>query len=250
MTDDDATGAGVAPRRRVRFAAVHQRWASVAFVHWRYETSDLRQLAPRGTEIAERNGSAWVSMVLFRAERTRGPLPFGPSLPPFGETNLRTYLRLADGREAIWFLSLEARSVATCVGGRAGYGVPYHRSTARVEAVGGGWRYAARRPRTGIGHDLTIVPRADATRATGDLDVWLTGRWRAHTEHLGTSFEVMVEHPPWALRPAVVETLDENLLAAVGLSRPPAPSVVHVGDDVDIRLGLPGKARSGRGPVG
>ena len=86
--NDDPTGAGAEPRQRVRFAAVHQRWAAVAFVNWRYETNDLRRLAPRGTEIAERDGSAWVSMVLFRADRTRGPLAFGPCLPPFGETNL------------------------------------------------------------------------------------------------------------------------------------------------------------------
>ena len=60
----------------------------------------------------------------------------------------------------------------------------------------------------------------------------------------------MVEHPPWVLRPAIVGAFVENLLAAVGLSRPPAPSLVHVGEDVDIRLGLPRKPSSGRDRVG
>jgi hypothetical protein len=223
---------------------VRQTWASVAFVHWRFDATSLRPLIPHGTDVAERDGSAWVSLVLFCANDTRGPLPWGPSLPPFGETNLRTYLRLADGREAIWFLSIEASSALTSFGGRVGYGAPYHRADTTVTGAegGDGWRYRSRRPATGIGHDLTVIP-ASRGPAPG-VDDWLTGRWRALTVNRGVLLEAMVEHEPWSLRPAVVGAIEEDLLATVGLARPPEATLAHLGDDVHVRLGPPVPARA------
>jgi uncharacterized protein len=200
----------------------------------------LVPLLPSALEVATADGSAWVSLVLFEVRDARPPLLPAPTLPPFAETNLRTYVRLPDGREAIWFFSLDARSVTTVAGGRFVYGVPYHRAIGSVDAVGPTLRHRSRRRVGGIGHDLTVrvgesLPDAERT----ELVDWLTGRWRAVSVHLGLLLETIVDHEPWPLRSGELTSLSEDLLAGAGLRRPSGPPLVHCADAVHARLSVP-----------
>jgi uncharacterized protein YqjF (DUF2071 family) len=237
---NDPTGAGRAPQRHVRLPVLRQTWSAVAFLHWRFDRTALLPLVPDAVDVAEADGSAWVSMVLFLTTGSRPPIPGAPPLPPFAETNLRTYLRTPDGREAIWFLSVEAASTLTSAGGNLVYGVPYHRADASVEVAPSSVRYRSTRVAEPVGHDIEVATRAHFTSdERTELDDWLTGRWRALSTNGGVPLETMVEHEPWTLRHASVERLEENVLASVGLTRPEAPDVVHTADDVEVRLGPP-----------
>ena len=239
-TSPDPTGAGREPGSRVRLPVLLQTWASVAFVHWRVDRQALLPLVPDELEIAERDGSAWVSLVLFCASDTRPPLPGSPTLPPFAETNLRTYVRTEDGREGIWFLSLEAASSVTAAGGSAVYGVPYHLADATVEIAADTRRYRSRRTDGRAGHDLTVRagPWFTSDERT-DLDDWLTGRWRAFSTNAGVLLQVHVEHEAWPLRHATLVDLEEDVLASVGLTRPATAPLVHASEEVHVRLGPP-----------
>ena len=236
---DDPTGAGREPQHHVRLPALRQTWSAVSFVHWRVDRRQLAPLVPAGLEVAERDGSPWVSLVLFCASDTRGPVPT-PALPPFAETNLRTYVRTADGREAIWFLALEAASAVTTTGGSAVYGVPYHHAEASVEVRPDSIRYVSKRTGDDVGHDIELRTGAWYTSdERRPLDEWLTGRWRAVSTNAGVLLETFVEHEPWPLRHGAVLHLAENVLASVGVAPESPPALVHVADEVHVRLSLP-----------
>jgi hypothetical protein len=70
-------------------------------------------------------GSAWVSIAPFQVEHFRVlGLPVPPPASGFSETNVRTYVRAPDGRDGLWFLSLDVSSVVN-VGGGGSLGLPY-----------------------------------------------------------------------------------------------------------------------------
>ena len=53
------------------------------------------------------------------------------------ETNLRTYVRGADGLDGLWSLTIDAGSAAVSVALRAAVGAPYHHADMSVENHGG-----------------------------------------------------------------------------------------------------------------
>ena len=230
---------GQQPEEEVQNPASRQRWHAMTFLHWRYEPDDVGPLLPAGLAADTHDGSAWVSLTPFLMKDFRlGPLPAVPGVSTFPETNLRTYVRSPDGRDGLWFFSLEADSVATVVGASSLYGVPYEFADMNVEQ-GQVVRYrSSRREKPEIGHDISVRPAAPC-QSPSELDHWLTGRWRAYSTIAGRLVTVAVQHQPWPLWDAEVVTLRETLLAAAGLPEPPEEPVVQYSPGVDVRLGVP-----------
>jgi uncharacterized protein YqjF (DUF2071 family) len=138
---------GPVPEHRVRWPVVRQRWLTMTFVHWAYDPSVVQRLLPDGLEVETYDGAAWVSLTPFMMRDFRPPhLPAVPGLSHFPETNLRTYVRGPGGGDGLWFLSLEADSLATVVGARAGYWVPYHWASMAVEGESPVRYISGRRP--------------------------------------------------------------------------------------------------------
>jgi uncharacterized protein YqjF (DUF2071 family) len=86
-------------------------------------------------------------------------------LTTFPETNLRTYVRGPDGRDGLWFLSVEAASAAMSLIIRAGTGAPYHRGDLSVTEHGAMLAYAGRRRGGEPAYLLRIRPGALARRS-------------------------------------------------------------------------------------
>jgi uncharacterized protein YqjF (DUF2071 family) len=228
------------PDARVRVPMLHQRWDENAFLHWSYEPSLIRPLVPPVFDLDVYDGRAWVGLVLFRD--TTGP-PWARSQPlgwAFPEINVRTYVRGPDGRKGVWFMSLDVASGATALGGVA-LGLPYRWSRMAIVTDTSRADYLCRRhvPSRHTSSRV-VIDIADAPAVDGDLDRFLTARFRLFgTGPLG-AFEVPIEHPPWTLasgRPIVV---DDRLCAAAGVPvAVAAPPLVHVGASVDVRVGWP-----------
>jgi uncharacterized protein YqjF (DUF2071 family) len=242
------------PEERVRCPTVHQDWRDVTFLHWRYEPDVVKTLLPEGLEPHVRDGVTWVGLTPFRVERFRLPLsPPVPRISSFPETNVRVYVLGPTGRDGIWFLTLEADSLITTVAARTGYGVAYRWAEMTVESLDGRVRYLSRGrgQRRSVGHDIEVAPGVPlGADEVGELDHWLTGRWRGWARVAGRLVEVPVQHEPWPLWRADVLKLEETVLAGVGLPEPEEPPVVHYSPGVDASLGLPRlrSSTSGRGP--
>lgn len=228
-------------------------WVTQPFVHWAFDVADVQRLLPPGLTADEYDGRAWVSLTPFvmAAVRPPGVPAAGPVrwLATFPETNLRTYVRGPDGRDGLWFLSIEVSSAAMALVTRGLIGAPYHLGDLSVTEGEGVFGFAGTRRGGRPAYRLRVRP-GEPLRPT-ERDVWLTSRWRAYTRRFGTLLETPVEHEPWPLRTAVIDELDETLTAAAGLPRPPEEPLAHYSPGVEgVRIAPPrlaGPHRRGRG---
>lgn len=221
---------------RVRLPAVRAGWLTQTFVHWAYPPEAVGALLPEGLTVDEYDGAAWVGLTPFVMAdlRPHGVPAALPGLPTFAETNLRTYVRHRDGRDGLWFLSIEVAS-PLMLAARV-IGAPYHPGTLSVSDEGDTVAYAGSRGTGGPSYRLVVRP-GDPIEPT-ERDVWLTSRWRAYTRSLGLLWETPVEHEPWPLAGAAADVVEETLTTAAGLSPPEGEPLVHFSQGVrDVRLG-------------
>ncbi|GAA3389841.1 DUF2071 domain-containing protein [Streptomyces roseoviridis] len=224
--------------QRVRVPALRCSWVTQCFLHWPYPPESVRRLLPHGLEPDEYAGAAWVGLTPFVMTDVRPhPLPAVPGLPRFAETNLRTYVRHSGGRRGLWFFSLDVTNPLLL--GAQTVGAPYRLARLHVAQEGHRVKYAGRRRGADVSYHL-VIRRGESPTQRTDLDVWLTSRWRAYTRRLGMLWEIPVEHEPWPLAGATVESLAENLRNAAGLPPCAARPLVHYSPGVrDVRLGFP-----------
>ena len=230
--------AGQVPEETVEAPVAQQGWKAMTFLHWAFEPAEVKALLPDEFEVDTWDDTAWVSITPFLMTDFRlASLPAIGRLSTFPETNVRTYVRGPDGRDGLWFFSLEADSLPTVVGASTVYGVPYQWADMTVDE-GETVRYRSRR-RAGqpVGHDITVEV-GPPCQDVAEMDHWLTGRWRAYTRVGGRPGVVPVQHQPWPLCEATVVELEESLLAAAGLPQPAEPPRVQYSPGVDVRLGL------------
>src|SRR5205085_9724578 len=135
---------------------IRQTWHSMAFLHWRVASEDLRNLLPAEVTVDEQDG---------------------------------------DGADGIWFFTLEVDSALTVAVVRPMMGVPYRWATMCIDTSPETVRYRSRRRSrvSGPGHE--IVVRHEPKPATPDaLDDFLTGRWRGYSRPLGRLVATPVQH--------------------------------------------------------
>jgi uncharacterized protein YqjF (DUF2071 family) len=245
---------GVTAEQHVSVPLLRASWRTVTFVHWFVEPDRIQALLPDRLTVDVYDGTAWVGLTPFVMADMRPPgvpdLPSVPSLPRLKkwarvadvsstpETNLRTYVRGPDGRRGLWFLTIDAGSAAFAAAARAAVGAPYHHADMSVETHGDTVTYTG--SRSGAPESYRIEVRPGEKIAPTDLETWLTSRWRAYTVHLGRLLVTPVEHEPWPLRAAALESGEQNLTDSVGLHGLSDPPLVHFSDGVqNVRLGRP-----------
>jgi uncharacterized protein len=208
----------LSPDQRAWPPVLKAGWLQQTFLHWPFRPADVQVLLPPGLLVDEYDGMAWVSLTPFLMASVR---PAGVAMEPrvstFPETNLRTYVRRPDGRDGIWFLTLEVGSAAM-LAARCTVGAPYHLGDLSVSQHRGALIYAG--TRRGGAPSYHLVMRPGDPIPPSDRDIWLTGRWRAYTRRFGILFETPVEHEPWPLAAGVVEELTETFVTATGLPAP------------------------------
>lgn len=208
-----------------------QRWRSVAFVHWPVDPDRISDLLPSGLMVDVYDAAAWLTLTPFAVEGSRPPVvPPIPVLSNFLESNVRTYVVGPDGRDGLWFFTLETNSLSTAVAARTALGVPYRWATMGLSRVGNSVTYSSRRRLADPAphHRTTVATQSHVRLADDALAAWLTGRWRAWTRLAGRLLAVPVEHEPWAVSDATLVNHDDTLLASLGLPQPLEEPIVHV----------------------
>jgi uncharacterized protein len=228
------------------------RWSDLTYLHWDVDPDEVARLLPTGLEPDVIEGRAWVGLVPFRMEGIRLAVPGTTGLPlpwsSFPETNVRTYVRGPDGGRGVHFHSLDVPSLAPTAVARLGFRLPYCTSRMTIGHRDGSTGYLARRrwPTPEGGRPVTsrVVVAIGAPippeRMTA-LDVALPAQWALYTEHpTGGLLRLEVHHPPWRLREARVEVLDDGLVAAAGYrDMDRAPVHVRAAEPVDVLVGPP-----------
>ncbi|MET7906321.1 DUF2071 domain-containing protein [Streptomyces sp. NPDC005355] len=248
MGGDSRSVVAYGAEQRVRIPALRAGWLTQAFVHWPFRPDQIQALLPEGLVVDDYEGAAWVSLTPFVMADVRPPgIPAAmPGLPTFAETNLRTYVRRPDGRDGLWFLSIEV-ACPLMVGARA-VGAPYNQGRLSVSPTKDSLSYVG--SRWGGGPSYRLVVRPGEPMTPTDRDIWLTSRWRAYTRRLGVLWETPVEHEPWPLSDATVDVLEETLTTAAGLPPPLADPVAHFSPGVrHVRLGVSRPLRPSSAPA-
>ena len=226
--------ASAEPTQRV-LPLIHQRWRNLTFLHWAVAADVVQRFLPARLTADTFDGSAWVTLTPFSTTCSFAGIPL-PGERRFPETNVRTYVRGPDGRDGLWFFSLDVTNRTNVVLGR-GIGLPYHVGDMGVTSDGA-WHYEGRRAKHHQArYDIRVEP-GFAIEQT-QRDVFLTGRWSAYVEFAGRIVRYDVAHEPWPLHDATVVTLDETMLAAAGIQRLGDP-IVQFTPGVDAKL-APGR---------
>lgn len=220
-----------------------QNWTHLTFLHWPYAESELRPFVPSGLELDTFGGAAWIGLTPFIVEGLR--LPFLAALPwisRFPEMNVRTYVRGPEGERGIWFFTLEADRLAAVLGARLVYALPYRWAEMRVNFGEPGLEYRSvrhlGRGSSEAGQMHMVLEIGESIEPT-DLDVFLTARFRLYTVLAGRLAFAQVEHEPWPLQGARLQSMKENVITASGLPEPKGQPLVHYSTGVHARIGRP-----------
>ncbi len=231
-----------APLGGVRRAVFTQGWAQLAYVHWRYDPALLEPFLPHGVRPDIVDGSAWVGLIPFTMQRIGilGVRPL-PGVSSFLETNIRTYGVGPDGRRSVVFLTLEASRLLPVLAARVSYRLPYAWAAMTMRREGDTVSYAStRRWPNDRGATSQLTVRLGEPVLADAVDDALTARWGLHSRwYGGRTVWVPVDHEPWPLRAARLESVDDGLFHAVGLAPPRGEPRVLWSEGVHVRIGRP-----------
>jgi uncharacterized protein YqjF (DUF2071 family) len=101
--------------------------------------------------------------------------------------------------------------------------------------------YESRLRRAGRRPGSRVVVRVGPVRPSTPLDTFLTARWGLHVRWWGRTTYIPNRHGRWPLREAEVVTLEDDLLASVGLGELAGRTPDHVAfsEGVHTEFGLP-----------
>ncbi len=220
-------------------AVMYQRWRTLLFLHWEVPADALARLLPEGLTLDTYEGRAFVGLVPFtmRGVRPAGLPPFAP-LSNFHETNVRTYVHREGKDPGVWFFSLDAASRIAVWLARAWFKLPYHFARMELKRQGPWVEYRSERrwPAPLPGRcAVRCKPQGEASASTpGSLQHFLVERYFLYTQHGGALWRGQVHHAPYQVQGAEVEGLEEDLLAAAGIQRPPGAPMAHFSQGVDV----------------
>jgi uncharacterized protein len=107
---------GAQPEERVTTPLLLQKWRDVVFVHWPVAPESLVDMLPAGLSVDTFDGQAWLTLTPLRVEGSRPPLvPPLRGVSNFVENNVRSYVVGPDGRDGLWFFTLETNSLSTVI---------------------------------------------------------------------------------------------------------------------------------------
>ena len=230
-------------RRPVMF----QSWRSLLFLHWALPPDAVRPLLPTGLDLDLFEGRAYVGLVPFTMRDVRpAGLPTTPWLSNFHETNVRTYVHSGGRDPGVWFFSLDAANPLAVILARSLFHLAYHNARMSLKIVTEGdssqtLTYSSIRlwpgPLPATSTIQARVPRESlAPAAVGTLDHFLIERYLLYTTRRGQLIRGQVHHVPYPVQSAGLMSLDESLLAAVGLTRPDTQPLVHYSPGVDVKI--------------
>ncbi len=228
---------------------MNQSWCDLTFLHWAVTPETVAHWMPPGVRPDTLDGVTYVGLIPFRM--VDAGIGRGPGVPWFGsflETNVRLYSVDETGRRGIVFLSLDADRSAVVLGARAAFGLPYRWARMRYRASADVHSYDAQLRRPGKRIESHIVVRAGARRQSTELDNFLSSRWGLHVRWWGKTLYVPNHHEAWPVHDAEVLTMDDALMASVGLPLLAARAPDHVAFSPGVRteFGFPGNAATPR----
>jgi uncharacterized protein len=216
--------------------AMAQTWTDVLFLHWPAAPAIVKRLLPRGLRLDTIEDTAWIGITAFRVTgaRLRGA-PAVPAVSDFAEVNVRTYVTV-DDKPGVFFLSLDAASAISLLGGRAWYALPYFFANATIRRRAGAVDFSSVRQQSGAPAATFVVKYRSAgpvPTPRRDLVRWFTERYCVYTFDGVRLARAEIHHEPWPVQWAEAVIKRNTLIAAVGVPVATQPAIVHYAAGVE-----------------
>ena len=214
-----------------------QNWRELLFLHWKYPSSVLQSLVPKGLFIDTFQDEAYIGIVPFLMRDVK-PIFFG-SLggSNFCELNLRTYVYDENGIPGVWFFSLDANHWLSVQMATIFFHLPYHYSTMSAQKSNDFIDYFCSR-----GEGETTVFSYKQTKTLGKavpetLEFFLIERYLLYAANSsGKIYKGRIHHKPYELSEVVVKTWDESVLTWNGIAKTGrAPDHLIFSKGVDVQ---------------
>jgi uncharacterized protein len=180
---------------------IKQNVRNVLFLHWPVAVGKLESLLPSELELDLYEGSAWIGIILFKAEATRGRfLPPIPGTASFLEMNVRTYVKCR-GRSGVYFFSLNANSRQVVQVASIGSFMPYRLAQMTAGKKGSQFFFKSKLALGKAGEEelkLSYQPMAEYP-PDARFGQWLTERYCLWTKPKNTLLRLEIQHTPWEL---------------------------------------------------
>jgi uncharacterized protein YqjF (DUF2071 family) len=233
-------------------------WRYLALLNYRVDPKLLAEYVPVGTELDDRQGHTYISLVGFHFLNTR---IFGIPVPlhqAFEEVNLRVYVRRRAGaelRRGVRFIKeiVPVRAVSTIA--RLTYNEPYETREMRhrIESPHGSSaimaEYSWRQKRAWSRLMVTGAGAAEYP-SPGSEEEFITNRpWGYGAQRNRSTIEYRVEHTRWRVWQAESHLLESDPTELYGpalgkvLERPPTSAFLADGSPVKVHL--PARLKSG-----
>lgn len=229
------------------FPVMYQNWGKLLFMHWRIEEKLLRRLIPHALQIDSFDGSAWIGVIPFTMWGIRASfLPPIPGTSAFHELNVRTYVSL-NGEPGVWFFSLDAANRLAVWAARTFYSLPYFNAQMALKQDGSTIQYSSTRDdeRGAAAHlrtSWTIGERLPQS-APRSLEFFLTERYCLYTKRKDNILRARIQHEPWQLRAAKLNSLESTMIECHGLPGPEGDPVLHYSEEQKVSIWLPQRCR-------
>ena len=176
-----------------------QKWEDLLFIHLPIKKEAVKAHIPRELELDTFDGTAWISIVVFRVGHLRLKyLPTVPFFRSFLEMNIRTYVKRANV-SGVYFFSLDANHLPAVVGARL-FSLPYYFAGITLEKSLESIRFASRRDRN-TEFTCHYKPLKDQfVPESESLDEWLMERYQLWTFLHDRLVWGEIHHPPWILQ--------------------------------------------------
>jgi uncharacterized protein len=222
---------------------MYQKWRDLLFLHWPLDAAQVQASLPPGLTVDCFAGQAWLGLVPFRMRAIRPRfLPAIPYFSNFLETNVRTYVRDAQGRPGVWFYSLDANRQLAVWAARRFFSLPYFSARMQCGFEADGWiDYRSARRQGGPPSRFRYRAQGPGRLAEiGSLEHFLIERYRLYARQARQQILLTgeVEHAPYPLHDAELNDFDPGLLALAGfpdVQGPPAHALFSPGVDVRVR---------------
>lgn len=218
---------------------MHQRWAKLIFLHWRWDAAEIQRTLPSGLFVDTFQGDAWLAIVPFymRGIRPRFCPPV-PGISDFLELNVRTYVHDEQGRPGVWFYSLDCNQPLAVWTARTFFHLPYQH--ARMEAtMADGWIDYTCHRRGEPSPSRCRYQLSDETHTAepGTLEFFLAERYLLLANTSRGIRCGQVHHTPYPLAAAKLDAWDVKPLLQAGFSDPWRPPDHVIGSPgVDVRV--------------
>jgi uncharacterized protein YqjF (DUF2071 family) len=211
------------------------RWDSATFVHFELEPTEVQPLLPAPLRVDAFDGAGWAGLALLEVRHAGGGRRGWP-LARFGMAEVRVPVRGPDDEPALFVVAADVGSLRGALVGRFASRLPTRWSAISVErdVTERLVTYRCRRRLPGP-RDATCHC---AVRVGGRVEPTMTDRFLLERP---VRFTVdrrrrphrLVAQGAWPLHDAVLELLDDRLLAAAGLPEPQGRMVVRFSPGAD-----------------